>query len=164
MKQPQHQQKAKATQRWVPKALLQAQGYYEGKASVWLPKQGQKQVTKPLPQAHQLPPKSSATSSQRRTYTITPLASKTITEKPRRAYQSQPHKTGSIFKKAQWLLQLLQAKLVQDRVVDCFANACQAPLTQKALQQPKPKPGIITPTKRFPKLHSTLTWVPKSPP
>ena len=37
-KQSKHQPKAKVTQRWVPKALLHAQGYYEGKASVWLPK------------------------------------------------------------------------------------------------------------------------------
>ena len=38
MKQSNHQPTAKVTQRWVPKALLHAQGYYEGKESIWLPK------------------------------------------------------------------------------------------------------------------------------
>ena len=46
-KQPNHKSTVKVTQRWVPKALLHAQGFYEGKASIWLPKQGQKQVHKP---------------------------------------------------------------------------------------------------------------------
>ena len=41
-KQPNHKSTTKVTQRWVPKALLHAQGFYEGKASIWLPKQGQK--------------------------------------------------------------------------------------------------------------------------
>ena len=41
-KHPNHKSTARVTQRWVPKALLQAQGFYKGKASIWLPKQGQK--------------------------------------------------------------------------------------------------------------------------
>ena len=70
---------------------------------------------------------------------------------------------GPIFKKAQWLLQLLQAKLAQDRVVDCFANTGQQPLTKLAMKQPMLGPAIKDPTRRFPKLYTTLKWLPKLP-
>ena len=54
---PIHKTTAKVNQRWVPKALLQAQGFYKGKASIWLPKQGQKHIHKPQQQAQQTLPK-----------------------------------------------------------------------------------------------------------
>ena len=54
MKQSNHKSTAKVTQRWVPKDLLHAQGFYKVKASIWLPKQGQKQVHKPQAQAQQI--------------------------------------------------------------------------------------------------------------
>ena len=37
-----HKPTAKVHQRWVPKTSLQAQGFYNGKTSIWLPKKGQK--------------------------------------------------------------------------------------------------------------------------
>ena len=142
----------------MPKALLHAQGYYEGKASIWLPKQGQKQVSNPQQQAHQPLQKSLATLSQKSACTNTNLASKTITTKLR-----PPLQTGLVLKKAQWLLQLLQAKLAQDRVVYYFANTCQQPSTKLAVQQPVLKPAIKDQTRRFPKLYKTLKWIPKLP-
>ena len=38
-----------ATQWWIPKTLLQAQGYYQGKTSIWVPKQRQGQVKQHQP-------------------------------------------------------------------------------------------------------------------
>ena len=163
MGQSRHQPTTRVTQRWVPKALLNAQGYYEGKASIWLPKQGQKQVSKPLPQAHQPLQKSLATSRQKSACNITNLASPTLAPKLSTTSQCQPHKTGSVLKRAQWLLQLLQAKLAQERVVDYFAAAGQQPSVKSAGHQPPLKLAINDPTKRVPKLYPTLKWIPKLP-
>ena len=33
--------KPKVTQQWIPKSLLQAQGYYKGNTTIWLPKPNQ---------------------------------------------------------------------------------------------------------------------------
>ena len=163
MKQSGHHQTAKVSQRWVPKALLSAQGYYEGKASIWLPKQVQKKVSKPLLQAHQPLQKSLAPLSQKHACTITTLASKTITTKLRAMNQCQPLQTGLILRKAQWLLQLLQAKLAQDRVVYYFAYTCQQQSVKPAVQQPMLKPAIKDPNRGFPKLYKTLKWIPRLP-
>ena len=112
----------------MPKALLQAQGFYKGKASIWLPKQGQKQVHKPQEQAQQTIQKKSAKQNQESACAITYLESKTITPKPRTTSQCKPQRTGSVLKQAQWILQLLQAKLSQDKVVQYFeATSPQSP-------------------------------------
>ena len=163
MKQSRHQPTAKVSQRWVPKALLSAQGYYEGKASIWLPKQGQTQVGKPLLQALKLLQKSLVPLSQKSACTNTNLAYKTITTKLRPPNQCQPLQTGLVLKKAQWLLQLLQAKLAQDQVVYYFATTCQQPSAKLAVHQPSLKPTIKDQTRRFPKLYTTLKWIPKLP-
>ena len=38
-------------QRWIPKTLLQAQGYYQGKTSIWVPKHRQGQAKQQVTQA-----------------------------------------------------------------------------------------------------------------
>ena len=91
-----HKTTAKFNKRWVPKALLQAQGFYKGKASIWLLKQGQKQVHQPQQQAQQTLQKSSDKLHQKSACTITSLASKTINPKPRMTYQCTPQTTGSV--------------------------------------------------------------------
>ena len=98
--QPNHKPTAKVTQRWVPKALLQAQGFYKGKASIWFPKQGQKQVHKPQQQAQQTCQWRPAKPHQKSACTITNLESKTITPQPRTTSQGKPKKIGSVLKKA----------------------------------------------------------------
>ena len=75
----------------------------------------------------------------------------------------KPQKTGSALKRAQWLLQLLQAKLAQERVVYYFAATCQQPLVRLTEHQPPLQPAIKDPTRSFPKIYPTLKWIPKLP-
>ena len=102
-------------------------------------------------------------SHQKSAGNITILEPKTITPKPRTAYQCKPQKTGSVLKKAQWLLQLLQAKISQERVVHYFEATCQQPSTKIAEHQPPLKLEIKGPTKSFSSTNPTLRWIPKLP-
>ena len=155
--------KVMITTRWIPKTLLKAQGYYEGKTSIWLPKHSQKQVGKPLLQAHKPLHQSLATSRLKSACTVTNLASSLIASKISTTSQCHIHKTGSIIRQAQWLLQLLQAKLAQEKVVDYFAAVSQQSWVKSAGHQPPLKLAIKDPTKSVPKLYPTLNWIPKLP-
>ena len=116
-KNPYHKTTIQVHQRWVPKTLLQAQGFYKGKTSIWVPKQRQEQVQTTQAQAHKLLPKRLVKPNQESACTITNLESKTIQEKPRTTSQLKHQRTISILKQAQWILQLMQAKLSQATVV-----------------------------------------------
>ena len=111
---------------------------------------------KPKQQAHQTLQRSLAKSCQKSACTITNLASNTITPKPRTTYQCKHQTTGLVLRRAQWLLQLLQAKLSQEKVVHYFEATCQPPSTKLAEHQPPLKLAIKGPTKSFSKTHSTL--------
>ena len=128
-----------------------------------LPKQGQKQVDKPQQQAQQTLQKRPAKPHQKSACTITNLESKTITPKPRTTSQLQPQRSGSILKKAQWILQLLQAKLSQDRVVHYFEATSQQSPPKLAENQPPLKLAFKGPTKSFSSPNSTLLLIPKLP-
>ena len=144
-----HRTTAKVHQRWVPKTLLQAQGFYKGKTSIWVPKQGQKQVHKPQAQAQQINQKQLVKPNQGSACTITNLETKTITQNPRTTSHLKPQRTGSILKQAQWILQLMQAKISQATVVQYFEAISQAPHTKIAEKEPTLKHKTKGPTQVF---------------
>ena len=101
--------------------------------------------------------------NQKSACTITKLESKTITPKPRTTSQCKPQKIGSILKKAQWILQLVQAKLSQDRVVQYFEATSQQSPTKIADNKPPLQFAIKGPPKCYSSPNSTLQWIPKLP-
>ena len=126
-------------------------------------KQRQEQVQQPQVQAQKFFPKKPIKPSQDSAYAITNLESKTITKKPRTNSQPKIQSTGVILKQAQWILQLMQAKISQATVVQHFEAISQAPHPEIAEKKFALKSTTKGSTQFFTSQISIKRWIPKIP-
>ena len=84
-------------------------------------------------------------------------------EKPRANSQPKIQSTGRVLKQAQWILQLMQAKLSQATVVQHFEAISQAPHTEIAKKKSALKSTTKGSTQFFTSQISIKRWIPKLP-
>ena len=121
---------SKAIQRWIPKALLQAQGYYQGKTSIWVPKQKQGQAEQPKTQAQISITKESINPIQRSAFAKTNLEINATNNLSKPTFQHMALSIGRFTRQANLFLQLMQGKVSQVVVAKIFMDLSQTPPKQ----------------------------------
>ena len=77
--------------------------------------------------------------------------------------QLKPQRTGSILKQAQWILQLMQAKISQAKVVQYFEAISHKPYKKIAENGQSLKLKTKGPSQVFSSQIPTMRWIPKLP-
>ena len=132
-----------------------------------MPKQRQEQVQQHQAQAQKFFPRKPLKPDHDSACAIVNLDSRTITEKLRTNSQPKIQSIGAVLKQAQWILQLMQAKLSQEMVVQRFVAISQAPHTEIVEKKSALKSTTKGPTKFFlgqtSTKNSTKQWISKLP-
>ena len=142
---------------------MQAQGFYQGKTSIWVPKQRQVQMKQPQPQAPISITKGPVKPTQNSACAITNLESKTIRKLPQPTSQPKILSTRVVLKQAQLLLQLMQGKVSQTVVVELFKAISQTTHKETYEKKLALKSKIKDPVLFFSSQATNNQWITKLP-